>query len=134
MTLRAPALGSFVAATAFLIAVLEVLSNKSRQDGGVILAGSVDDISAGQLFMYQYLPTIIAVLYSMLWSWIDLDAKRLEPYFQLSKPEGALAESSLLLQYPVDFLAFVPIRALKRRSVYLLAAFFQDMIFSGYDN
>lgn len=119
MTLRAPVLGSFIAASVLLIALLEVLSNRSRQNGGVILAKSVDDISTGQSFMYQYLPTIIAVSYSMLWSWVDLDAKRLEPYFQLSKPEGALAETSLLLQYPLDFLAFVPIRAVKRRCVYM---------------
>ncbi|KAI9880048.1 MAG: hypothetical protein M1830_005780 [Pleopsidium flavum] len=115
MTLRAPILGSVVAVSILLIVTLELLSSKSRQDGGVIFAGRMDDISAGQSFAYLYLPTIIAVAYSMLWSWVDLDAKRLEPYFQLSKPEGALAKSSLLLQYPVDFLALVPLKAARRR-------------------
>lgn len=121
MTLRAPILGSVVAASISLIVLLEMLSSRSRQDGGVILAGSRNDVSAAQFFAYQYLPTIIAVTYSMLWSWVDLDAKRLEPYFQLSKPGGALAESSLLLQYPVDFLAFVPLKAARRRYIILEA-------------
>ncbi|KAI9779104.1 MAG: hypothetical protein M1835_004766 [Candelina submexicana] len=53
----------------------------------------------------------------MLWSWIDLDAKRLEPYFQLSKPEGASASDSILLHYPFDFIAFVPLKAARRRQV-----------------
>jgi hypothetical protein len=49
---------------------------------------------------------------------VDLDAKRLEPWFQLSKPEGAVAEDSLLLHYPFEFLAFVPISALRKRCAY----------------
>jgi hypothetical protein len=48
-------------------------------------------------------------------SWIDLDAKRLEPWFQLSKEGGEYSESSLLLQYPFDFLPFVPIAAFRRK-------------------
>ncbi|KAL8801402.1 MAG: hypothetical protein Q9182_004466 [Xanthomendoza sp. 2 TL-2023] len=66
-------------------------------------------------FGYLYLPTIIAILYSILWSWIDLDTKRLEPFFQLSRPGGANAADSILLHYPFDFVAYAPIRALRRR-------------------
>jgi len=48
-------------------------------------------------------------------SWVDLDAKRLEPWFQLSKDAGAKASDSLLLQYPFDFLPIIPILAFRRR-------------------
>jgi hypothetical protein len=51
----------------------------------------------------------------MAWSWIDLDTKRLEPWFNLSNADGALASDSLLLQYPFEFLAFVPITAARRK-------------------
>ena len=51
----------------------------------------------------------------MIWSWIDLDVKRLEAFFLLSKPEGSSGKDSILLSYPVDFLAFVPIKAAKLR-------------------
>ncbi|KAL8891638.1 MAG: hypothetical protein Q9215_001406 [Flavoplaca cf. flavocitrina] len=51
----------------------------------------------------------------MLWSWVDLDTKRLEPYFQLSRPEGADRTNSLALNYPFDFVAYAPLKAIRRR-------------------
>ena len=60
---------------------------------------------------------MVIVLYGIGWAAVDLDVKRLEPYFQLSKPNGALASDSLLLHYPFDFLAFAPIAAAKRKFV-----------------
>ncbi|KAL8978645.1 MAG: hypothetical protein Q9205_005820, partial [Flavoplaca limonia] len=50
-----------------------------------------------------------------------LDTKRLEPYFQLSKPQGASAADSIHLHYPFDFVAIAPIKAFRRRhwSVFL---------------
>ncbi|KAI8933098.1 hypothetical protein NX059_009741 [Plenodomus lindquistii] len=35
----------------------------------------------------------------------------MEPYYQLSKENGALGKDSLLLQYPFDFMPFVPFKA-----------------------
>ena len=69
----------------------------------------------GYTFAYLYLPTIVSVLYGMAWAWIDLDMKRLEPYFQLSRSTGATAEDSLLLSYSLDYLPFVPLKALRHR-------------------
>ena len=57
------------------------------------------------------------VLYGIGWAAVDLDVKRLEPYYQLSKPGGASASNSILLHYPFDFLALVPVTAAKRRFV-----------------
>lgn len=47
-----------------------------------------DGFSPVETFSYSCLPTLITVFYSILWSWVDLDAERLEPYFQMSKPGG----------------------------------------------
>ena len=60
---------------------------------------------------------MVIVLYGIGWAAVDLDVKRLEPYYQLSKPGGASANDSILLHYPFDFLALVPLIAAKRRFV-----------------
>ena len=60
---------------------------------------------------------MVAVLYGIGWATVDLDVKRLEPYFQLSKPGGASASDSMLLHYPFDFLPLVPVTAAKRKFV-----------------
>ncbi|KFY51237.1 hypothetical protein V496_08896 [Pseudogymnoascus sp. VKM F-4515 (FW-2607)] len=119
-TLRFPVLGSIFTVTVLMIIGLEILAylsigKNNSNGGGLAFAATVDDISTVATVSYLYLPTVIAVIYSMVWSWVDLDSKRLEPWFQLSKPEGAAAEDSILLQYPFDFLPFVPIRAARRR-------------------
>lgn len=120
ITLRYHILFCFAIFSLSLVAILEGLSHYStgagnENGGGLSFAVDINSLSMTASFFYLYLPTVIAVVYSMLWSWVDLDAKRLEPWFQLSKPEGALAEDSLLLHYPFEFLAFVPISALRKR-------------------
>lgn len=117
LNLRAPFLLSVAAFTAGLIVVLDYLSRLSHRHGG--LAFTDGSFSTSETFSYLYLPTVIAVLYSMLWSWVDLDVKRLEPYFQMSKAVGVPVRDSLYLHYPFDFVAFAPYRALRRRSVIL---------------
>lgn len=98
-----------------LVAVLQVLLLRSQRDDGLIFASTIAELPLSRSFAYLYLPTSIAVIYGLLWSWIDLDARRLEPYRQMSKPGGVKVEDSLLLRYPFDFLAAVPINALRRR-------------------
>ena len=69
------------------------------------------------VFCYQYLPQMIVVALGVGWAAVDLDVKRLEPYFQLSKPEGATARNSIFLHYPFEFIALVPINAARRGCV-----------------
>ncbi|KAK1730331.1 hypothetical protein CaCOL14_004173 [Colletotrichum acutatum] len=115
LTLSAPVLFSF-AFTSFLLAVIiEILAQQSQSQGGFALSKSADDIPAFANFCYLFLPTIVAVIYSLLWSWIDLDVKRMQPWLEMSRPKGATAEKSIFLDYPYDFIAFVPIKAAKRR-------------------
>jgi hypothetical protein len=75
----------------------------------------VETIPLSDKFLYLYLPTIIAVLFGIFFSWIDLQVKRLEPYYQLSRELGASGKHSLLLHYPFDFIPFVPITAARNR-------------------
>ncbi len=114
-TLKLTVLIPTIVITSGLIILLGVLLWKTRRDGGILFAENIDDLPTVYSFMYLYLPTLFAVMYSTLWSWIDLDVKRLEPFFQLSRSCGAAAADSVLLQYPVEFLAAVPIRAARRK-------------------
>ncbi|KAK1977635.1 LOW QUALITY PROTEIN: hypothetical protein LZ30DRAFT_762988 [Colletotrichum cereale] len=115
LTLSAPVLFSFAFASFLLAIIIEVLAYQSRVKGGLALSKSADDIPPFANFCYLFLPTIIAVIYSLLWSWIDLDVKRMQPWLEMSKPEGATADHSIFLDYPYDFIAFVPMKAAKRR-------------------
>ena len=97
-----------------IITTLEYLSHISHRDGGIVFTDNGVGFSPTISFAFLYFPTMIAVAFSLIWSWVDLDAKRLEPYFQMSKEDGALAENSVRLHYPFEFVAFAPIRAIRR--------------------
>lgn len=101
--------------TIALIVILELINRKGIRDGGIFFANSMAHFDKWEIFCYQYLPTILAVLYGMIWAVLDLDVKRLEPYFQLSKLEGVSGKDSIMLNYPFEFLAYVPIASFRRR-------------------
>jgi hypothetical protein len=100
-----------------LIVVLQVLLARSNRDSGVLFAADINKIPLAKSFWYLYFPTILAVIFSTYWTWIDLDAKRYEPCRQLLSKDGALGKDSLFLEYPFNFMPFVPFYALKRRLV-----------------
>ncbi|KUI52674.1 Protein AIG2 [Cytospora mali] len=114
-TMRAPVLCAVVLISLGLAGVIEYLAQKSLKQGGLALSPSQDAIPQSVNIAYLYLPTTIAVLYSLLWTWIDLDVRRMQPWFELSRSHGAKGDQSLLLNYPFEFLAFVPITAWKQR-------------------
>ena len=116
-TLRASTLFFFLLFTFGLIAIIEALNDLSVRNNALTFADSRGEFSIGQIFCYRYLPQMAIVLYGIGWAAVDLDVKRLEPYFQLSKPGGASASDSILLHYPFDFLAVVPVAAAKRKFV-----------------
>jgi hypothetical protein len=111
--LRSPILIVTIILCWAIIAILQVFLAQSQRDGGVIFAARIVELPLRQRFSYLYLPTIIAVVFSIYWAWIDLETKRMEPYYQLSKKDGALGKDSLLLAYPFDFMPLVPIKAAK---------------------
>lgn len=113
ISLQPAILLSTAAFAALLVAVLEYLSRMSDLNGGIYLSN--EGFPSYITFVNLYLPTIVAVLFGMVWSWIDLDARRLEPFFQLSRSSGARAEDSLSLHYPFDYVAWASYKAFKKR-------------------
>ncbi|KAF2749431.1 hypothetical protein M011DRAFT_456902 [Sporormia fimetaria CBS 119925] len=97
------------------VALLQYFLIKSQTEGGIIFAPNVNDLPLRRTFAFLYLPTLLAVLFSIFVAWIDLDAKRFEPFHQLSKPGGASGKDSLLLHYPNDYIPIVPYLALRNR-------------------
>ena len=118
-TLRAPTIIASLIITIALIALIEYINKVSTEEKALFFAERVEDFTMGVVFCYQYLPQMIVVALGVGWAAVDLDVKRLEPYFQLSKPEGATASNSIFLHYPFDFIAFVPINAARKGSVLL---------------
>jgi hypothetical protein len=115
VTLRRPFLLAVALITLGLLVVVQLLIVYDQRYDGILFATKISELGAGYIFLYRYLPTIISVSYGLIWHWIDIDARRIEPYRQLSKPGGASGSNSLLLHYPTDLLAFVPLKALKRK-------------------
>lgn len=105
----------FATISLILIAIIEFLAQWSESKGGLAISASLDDFPTYVNFSYQFLPTIVAVIYSLFWSWVDLDAKRMQPWFELSKDSGVTAKNSIFLSYPYDFVGSVPITALRRQ-------------------
>ena len=116
-TLRAPTIIASLIITVTLIALIEYINKISIEEKALFFAEKAEDFPMGVVFCYRYLPQMIVVALGVGWAAVDLDVKRLEPYFQLSKPEGATAGNSIFLHYPFDFIAFVPISAARKGCV-----------------
>ena len=94
--------------------VLRKGNGKPRDGGGLIGYYSVESLSVLELFMWKYLPTLVGVIYGIVWRVTDEELKRTEPYYQLSKKaSGALAAVSLNIEYNNIWAPFVPITAIK---------------------
>jgi len=115
--LRTPTILSSLVVTVALIALIEYINKVSIEEKALFFAERAEDFPTGVVFCYRYLPQMIVVTLGVGWAAVDLDVKRLEPYFQLSKPEGATASNSIFLHYPFDFIAFVPISAARKGCV-----------------
>ena len=114
-TLTAKVLVPTAIFTILLVVALALLQWQNARNRALFFAQTEDGFSNMDLFLYRYLPTIIFVFYGIIWSWIDLDIKRLEPWFQMARDTGADGAHSLLLQYPVQFLPFIPFRAARKK-------------------
>lgn len=115
ITLRRPFLLAVILVTLGLLALVQVLVIYDQRHDGILFATKISDLGTGYIFLYRYFPTIISVSYGLTWHWIDVDTRRIEPYRQLSKSGGAVGRDSLLLRYPTDLLAFVPLKAFRRK-------------------
>lgn len=108
-------LGCLALLTLLIAAAIEVLAQRSAAFGGLAISSCLEEIPNYAMWSYLYGPNLVAVLYSLIWNWVDLDVRRMQPWLELSKPDGSKAEDSLLLDYPFDFIAFAPLKAAKKR-------------------
>lgn len=89
---------------------------KDYKNGAVLFANDGNDFSVLQTFGIRYLPTILVVVYGTMITVVDLDVKRLEPWFKLSGSKHAgFTVSPLLCRYDTDFVLNVMVKALRHR-------------------
>ncbi|KAI9806508.1 MAG: hypothetical protein M1833_003695 [Piccolia ochrophora] len=58
-----------------------------------------------------FVPTMVAVLFSIPWYILDRAIKQIEPFYQLKRPEGASATNSLCMDYSTSVLASSLVRS-----------------------
>ena len=95
------------------LAACESLRQISNRNNGLLFFNDTSEITTWDFIAYNYVPTILAVLYVTAWSLVDLDIKRLEPYFQLSI-HNTITANILFLDYTFEYSINSPFRALWR--------------------
>jgi hypothetical protein len=114
VALRPAYLSSLICLMLTMLLCLEGLRQYSDREGGLVFFGYTDDVSGIQSFAYNYLPIIVSLVLVLIWTVTDFDVLRLEPYFQLSRPEGAPA-TVLFINYNFGQTILTPINAARRR-------------------
>ncbi|KAL7801456.1 hypothetical protein V8C43DRAFT_271083 [Trichoderma afarasin] len=112
-SMRWPYLTSLVLIAAGLAAMQEVLFQKYKK-GGMVKFTSPDQVNPGIFFVIKFAPTLLAVIFGVLWQFTDFEVRRLEAFYQLSKEEGAVASDSINIDYATSFNFFRPFRALRK--------------------
>ncbi|KAF8248403.1 hypothetical protein K440DRAFT_548418 [Wilcoxina mikolae CBS 423.85] len=93
-----------------------------RDGGGLFAYIDIQKLSVLDFASWKYFPTLIGVLYGILWKVTDEELKRSEPYYQLSKGStGALAAESLNVEYHTVWSPMVPYSAIKYRQFVIAA-------------
>ncbi|KAL9079040.1 MAG: hypothetical protein Q9157_002055 [Trypethelium eluteriae] len=88
-----------------------------------VLAGFLPDVPVGANsagfsapnFLFSFIPAVLGMLCFLLWLPIDLSLRRLQPYAELAKADGATADKSLLLDYPANLPFLCTLHALINR-------------------
>ncbi|KFA47587.1 hypothetical protein S40293_07417 [Stachybotrys chartarum IBT 40293] len=104
---------AFLVVVSLTLAVVQEFLFQQFNNGSIITFVSADDVDPGLYFVVKYVPTISAVVYGVLWQFVDFEIRRLEAFHQLSKPGGALAAESLNVNYVAGFNFFRPFRAIR---------------------
>lgn len=53
-------------------------------------------------FLYSFVPSVLGMLLYLLFQPLDMGVRKLQPWAELGESNGAVASSSLLLEYPAD--------------------------------
>lgn len=110
-SMRWPYLSLLVFLSLGLAVVQEVFYQKSKNEP-LVTFRTPDEITPLVYFAVKFLPTIVAVTFGVLWQVTDFEVRRLEAFYQLSKPGGADAEESLSVDYVTSINIFRPFHAL----------------------
>ncbi|POR39039.1 hypothetical protein TPAR_00760 [Tolypocladium paradoxum] len=111
-SMRWPYLTMLVLLSMALAAMQEILYRRYSQDP-ILMFTSPEDVDPGFYFVVKFAPTLAAVVYGVLWQFVDFEVRRLEAYYQLSKEGGALAAESINVDYVTSFNFLRPFRALR---------------------
>ncbi|KAI9669385.1 MAG: hypothetical protein M1831_000421 [Alyxoria varia] len=115
-------------------AITEYLTQLSLQrapDGGLLVFRDPREVSDLDWFAWKYMPTMVILFYGIMWQATDFEVRRLEPYYQLSKPGGATAEESLNMDYLTFWSYLIPFKAFHYRQVAVLLSSFSTIMASA---
>ncbi|KAM0511495.1 hypothetical protein ACHAPE_009850 [Trichoderma viride] len=110
-SMRWPYLLSLIILSVALAVMQEVLFQMHRNDP-LVKFTSPDQVDQGLFFVIKFAPTLLAVVYGVLWQFIDFEVRRLEAFYQLSKEGGAVASESLNIDYVTSINVYRPFKAL----------------------
>ncbi|GKT50293.1 uncharacterized protein ColSpa_10474 [Colletotrichum spaethianum] len=113
-SMRWPYLTGLISLSIALAIMVELLFQRSRTHP-LVRFRSPAEVPGLEYFAVKFLPTILSVMYGVLWQVTDFEVKRLEAYYQLSKEGGALAAESINVDYVTSLSWLRPIRAIKLR-------------------
>lgn len=114
-SMRWPYLSMLITLSLILVGCSEVLYQHSTKKGHLIKFTTPTEIAGIEYFSIKFLPTLVAVIFGVLWQITDFEVKRLEAYFQLSKKNGATGAETLNVDYITSYNFLVPFDALRRR-------------------
>ncbi|WEW60284.1 hypothetical protein PRK78_005769 [Emydomyces testavorans] len=107
-----------VIALVLLIAFIAVsFANRSIQNGFLPLLPTLASPAgfSPSNFLYSFIPTLIGTFFFLAWQPFDIYFRAVQPFSSLSSPNGASAESSLLLSYNSSLPVEVTFLALANR-------------------
>ncbi|KAI9857387.1 MAG: hypothetical protein M1813_008290 [Trichoglossum hirsutum] len=93
--------------------LFQLSDTRSKRGDGLLKFTSPKELNVWEYFCWKYMPTLVAVTYGIMWQVVDFEVKRLEPYYQLSKKDGALAEESLSIDYLNFWHYLTPFKAIR---------------------
>lgn len=114
-SMRWPYLSMLILLSFLLAGCSEILYRSSTKKGHLIQFSKPTEIEGIEYFSIKFLPTLLAVIFGVLWEITDFEVKRLEPYFQLSRENGATGAETLNVDYITSYRFLVPFDALRRR-------------------
>jgi hypothetical protein len=134
-SMRKPYIIMLILISLVLAGVQEWLCQKSmrlaKQHRGLINFDRVADVSLLDFFVWKYMPTLIFVVYGVLWQIMDYETKRLEPYYQLSQPTGSTAVESLNIDYLTMWSNLAPFKAIQYRQWAVLCSALGNLLASS---